>query len=93
MTRKTPYKHPVKTHIRSGAKVRNYERGKGRKSKDSSLKRLGGGGVNYRVQVFYPSGSESHNVGGVTYVGALKSGLTYLQAEGAPYRVHLKRGG
>ena len=92
MTRKTPYKHPVKTHVRSGVKVKNYERGKGNKPKDSSSNILGGRGVNYRVQVFYPSGSEAHKVGGSTYVGALKSGLNHLQADGTPYRVHLKRG-
>lgn len=29
--RKSPYKHPVKSHIRSGRKVHNYIRGRGEK--------------------------------------------------------------
>lgn len=93
MTRKTPYKHPVKNHVRSGAKVRNYERGKGKKPKVFSIKRQGRGGVNYGVQIFHAGGSERYNVAAGTYVGALKTGLNYLQDEGAPYRVHLTRGG
>jgi len=92
MKRKSPYKHSVIPHVRSGGKVRRYERGKGGKPKAQSSNILGKRGVNYRVQVFYPSGSETHNIGGTTYVGALKSGLSHLQAEGAPYRVHLRRG-
>ena len=93
MKRKTPYRHPVKSHVRSGNRVTNYERGKGNKPKGASKSSLGRGGVNYSVQVFYPSGSESYSVGGATYVGALKSGLSHLDADGTPYRVHLKRGG
>ena len=93
MKRKRPYRHPVKSHVRSGNKVTNYERGKGNKPRGSSKRSLGRGGVNYSVQVFYPSGSETHSVGGATYVGALKSGLTRLETEDAPIRVHLRRGG
>ena len=93
MTRKHPYRHPVKSHVRSGNRVTNYERGKGDKPRGSSKNSLGRGGVNYSVQVFYPSGSETHSVGGATYVGALKSGLTRLEADDAPIRVHLRRGG
>ena len=93
MGRKRPYKHKVKTHIRSGNKVRNYRRGQGNKPKGSSKSSLGRGGVNYSVQVFYPSGSETYRVGGSTYVGALKSGLTRLETDATPHRVHLKRGG
>ena len=91
--RKGPYRHPVKSHVRSGNRVRNYERGKGNKPRGSSKNSLGRGGVNYRVQVFYPGGSETHSVGGSTYVGALKSGLTHLETDATPSRVHLKRGG
>jgi len=43
--------------------------------------------------VFYPGGSETHSVGGATYVGALKSGLTHLETDATPSRVHLRRGG
>jgi len=93
MTRKTPYKHPVKTHVRGGSKVRNYKRGKGRKPKVLGSIRQGRGGVKYRVQVFHSQGAEAYNVDGTTYVGALKAGLRHLQDRGAPYRVHLKRGG
>ena len=91
--RKAPYRHPVKSHFRSGNRVTNYERGKGDKPRDSSKNSLGRGGVNYSVQVFYSSGSEAHNVGGSTYVGALKSGLNRLETDATPIRVHLKRGG
>jgi len=49
--------------------------------------------VNYSVKVFYPSGSETHRVGGSTYVGALKAGLIRLETDATPRRVHLKRGG
>ena len=93
MTRKHPYRHPVKSHVRSGNRVTNYKRGKGDKPRGSSKNSLGRGGVNYSVQVFYPSGSEAHNVGSSTYVGALKSGLNRLETEDAPIRVHLRRGG
>ena len=93
MTRKHPYRHPVKSHVRSGNRVKNYKRGKGDKPRDSSKNSLGRGGVNYSVQVFYPSGSEAHNVGGSTYVGALKSGLGHLDTDATPIRVHLRRGG
>ena len=91
--RKSPYRHPVKSHVRSGNRVTNYERGKGKKAGNPSPSRGGGGGVRYSVQVFYPSGSEAHNVGSSTYVGALKSGLNRLETEDAPIRVHLRRGG
>ena len=30
VTRKSPYKHPVKQHIRQGVVVHHYERGKGK---------------------------------------------------------------
>ena len=93
MPRKHPYRHPVKSHVRSGNRIRNYKRGKGDKPRGSSKNSLGRGGVNYSVQVFYSSGSEAHNVGGSTYVGALKSGLNRLETEDAPIRVHLRRGG
>ena len=93
MRRKHPYRHPVKSHVRSGNRVTNYERGKGSKPRGSSKNSLGRGGVNYSVQVFYPSGSETHSVGGATYVGALKSGLTRLETEATPIRVYIKRGG
>jgi len=93
MTRKSPYKHPVKSHVRSGMKVKKYERGQGNRPNNSTSREVGRGGVNYGVQVFYPGGSESYSVEGATYVGALKSGLVRMKAEAAPYRVHLKRGG
>ena len=91
--RKSPYRHPVKSHVRSGNTVTNYVRGKGKKAGNPSPSRAGGGGVKYRVQIFYPSGSESYGVEGTTYVGALKSGLTHLETDATPSRVHLKRGG
>ena len=93
MTRRRPYRHPVKSHVRSGVRVTNYERGKGNKPRNPSSKGLRRGEVPYNVQVFYPGGSEAHNVGGSTYVGALKSGLTHLKTEDTPIRVHLRRGG
>ena len=93
MTRKHPYRHPVKSHVRSGNRIRNYKRGKGNKPRGSPSNRLGRGDVNYTVQVFYASGSETYSVGGATYVGAFKSGLGHLETESALTRVHLRRGG
>ena len=62
MTRKSPYKHHVRKHIRKGKPVHDYDRGKG--NKPSLIRPFSiGGSTPYIVKVTYPdTSSETVNV-------------------------------
>lgn len=76
--RKTPYKHPVKTHKRRGKTVNKYERGKGDKVNKARRSRVVGGNpssLEYAVTVTYIGSSEQLSVDARNYLGALDMGL------------------
>ena len=53
MTRKSPFKHPVKQHLRRGKVVHHYERGEGKAPRLVIGSQSAGRGGSYRVNVNY----------------------------------------
>jgi len=90
MRRKSPYRHPVKGHTRSGIKVGNYERGKGLKPRKPSKERARGRG-DFTVLLYFDSERESHPVRANTYVNALNAGLGMMQTPEIPDRIRIRR--
>ena len=76
--RKSPYKHPVKKHVRKGTPVNNYERGKGDKAIKNRRSRVVGGNPSssaYDVTVQYIGSTEVVIVDAKNYLNALDMGL------------------
>lgn len=93
MTRKTPYKHPVKSHTRGGVPVKHYERGKGtpeKKQRNTSM-RIGKGSEYNVVFIFGDSGRESYNVKSGTATGALSDAVARIQRGSVPYHARVRR--
>jgi len=90
MRRKSPYRHPVRSHTRSGVKVGKYERGKGPKPKPPSRTHpsMQGG---FTVSLYFDHESESHSVRAKTYVMALNAGLGMIQTSEIPDRIRIRR--
>jgi len=92
LPRKHPYRHPVKGHTRIGVTVRKYKRGQGDKPHEPSKTSKGvRGKTGYAVSILFSEGRENYNVGGGTYTGALKDGLTRIQRPEIPQRVQIRR--
>lgn len=91
MTRKTPYRHKVSSHVRSGVKVSNYERGKGRKLVKPKHRSKKGMNVNYSVTLYFDKGSEKHPVPGPTATAAAKQGINQIQTPEIPRRMKIER--
>jgi len=89
--RKSPYRHPVKSHTRSGIKVSHYERGKGSKPKQPLRIRKPLNGGDFTVIVFFDGERESHPVKAKTYTDALNSGLNRIQTPEIPQRIRIRR--
>lgn len=91
MTRKTAYRHPVKSHTRNGVKVRRYERGKGTAPAQTRVKpaprRLSG----YSVTVYYGDTQEPYTVPGRTLTDAARNVLGVVSD--VPRRMVLRRAG
>lgn len=92
MKRKTPIKHVVKPHTRSGVTVHKYERGKGNPPKQSRDMRTSLHGSNaYNITFFFPSGgSETYNASG-TVSGAVRSAVARIQRPEVPHRAQVRR--
>lgn len=81
--RKTPYKHQVKNHTRSGRPVRSYERGKGRKPrqprKTSRSKKVVVGGAYSTIRIeleYFERSKEKFELKTNRYDSALSQGLS-----------------
>jgi len=91
VTRRGPYRHPVKSHIRAGVKVRNYERGKGGKPARRTTVRPRRGSPDYTVKLYFDMGSESHRVPATNFTDAAQQGIRSLQTPQIPRRMRIKR--
>jgi len=89
--RRSPYRHPVRSHIRSGVEVKKYERGKGSKPKRTQRTRIPARGGDFTVIVFFDGERESHPVKAKTYTDALNSGLNRIQTPEIPQRIRIRR--
>ena len=93
MPRKSPYKHKVRNHIRSGKPVINYQRGKGEQKKiNNIIKNYSHGGGSYNVSIFYDSGSEKLTIPAVTPISALDMGIELRKQSNIPKRLVIRRG-
>jgi len=93
MTRKLPYKHPVSSYTRrDGKRIDNYERGKGKKPKQSTARppNRKSGGSGYGVTLVLSRASEFYPVSGGSFSEASKAGLKHLQAGEIPMKVRVK---
>lgn len=91
MKRKSPYRHPVRRHIRSGVEVKRYDRGKGSKPKQASKTRTPLKGGDFTVLIYFDSERESHPVRAKTYTAALNAGLGMIQTPEIPDRIRIRR--
>ena len=92
MTRKTPYKHPIHSHTRSGVTVQKYERGRGRPSpRAQPLNMKQHGSAQYNVTFYFSEGSETYNVGGGTLTGSLREAIPRIQRPEVPQHAQIRR--
>lgn len=89
MKRKSPYRHPVRSHTRSGIHVGKYERGKG--SKPKPRRRDPSTGKKFTVIAHFGRGRESLPVRANTYSTALREGLGMIQTPEIPDRIMIRR--
>ena len=94
MTRKTPYRHPVKGHYRQEKWIEHFERGKGDKPSQSkavkSLSRKKGLQVN--VSYFFPDGPrETYNVAASNPTDAIRESTPRIQQPKIPIRAQIRR--
>jgi hypothetical protein len=106
LTRKSPFKHPVKQHLRKGRVVHHYERGEG-KAPRVVIGSPRSVGASYRVNINYadaeafdPEGKKypvSHGaktehltVKARSYLDAMDQGLTRI-GSGVPLSVMMRR--
>jgi len=94
MTRKSPYKHPVSSYTRrDGKRIDDYERGKGKKPKQSTARtqKRKTGASGYDVTLVLSKASEFYPVSGGSFSEASKEGLKHLIAAEIPYKLKVKR--
>ena len=91
MTRKSPIKHLVRSHQRSGIPVGHYERGKGSKPTQRTTVRPRLGSPDYRVTLYFDVGSESHRVPATTLTDAAQQGIRSIQTPKVPRRMRIRR--
>jgi len=91
VTRRSPYRHPVKSHTRAGVKVRKYERGKGVKPTRRTTVRRGKGDPGCTVKLYFDVGNESHSVPATNFAVAAKQGIQSLQTPQIPRRMRIRR--
>jgi len=91
VTRRSPYRHPVKGHTRAGVRVSNYERGKGGKPTRRTTVRPRRGSPDYTVKLYFDVGSESHRVPATNYTDAAQQGIRSLQTPQIPRRMRIRR--
>lgn len=102
--RKSPFKHHVKSHVRSGIQIGGYERGKGRRPKQTTRPRRTGGKARglkpfpsrfkvYDVSIrFVTGGSESiNNLDATSFPVALTKGLTKRERTDIPKSILVRR--
>ena len=94
MTRKSPYKHPVSAHTRSGKPVTNYVRGKGDQVIKQRSSRVVGGNPSsspYDVTISYPSSSEKVHVDDAKdNVGAFDNSMVSREKTEVPMSVRMR---
>ena len=91
--RKTPYKHPVSAHTRSGKPITNYVRGKGDKPTKSRRSRVVGESPlssEFDVTVSYISTSEKIPVEAKNYIIAFGRGVELREKTEDPVRVKIR---
>lgn len=91
MKRRSPYRHPVRGHKRSGVDVKNYERGKGSKPKQKIKTRIPLKGGDFTVLIYFDRERESHPVRAKTYTEALNAGLRMIQTPEIPDQIRIRR--
>ena len=91
MTRKSPIKHEVRPHERSGITVHKYERGKGGKPSRRTVVRPRLGSPDYLVTLYFDVGSESHRFPATTLTDAAQQGIRSLQTPKIPRRMRIRR--
>ncbi len=87
--RKTPYRHPVSGHTRSGKFVDHYVRGKGKKPVigDSFTHLSARSG--FKVTLYYGERKEIRSVQAGTFTEAITA--AFMQNGGEPSRVKVRR--
>ena len=91
--RKSPYKHPVNSHVRSGKPVTNYVRGKGDQVIKPRSSRVVGDNPSsspYDVTVNYVSSSEKIHVDAKDNVRAFDSGMVSREKTDTPMSVKIR---
>jgi len=91
VTRKSPIKHNVKSHTRTGVQVSRYERGKGSRPAQRTTVRARLGSPDYRVTLYFDVGSESHRVPATTLTDAAQQGIRSIQTPSVPRRMRIRR--
>jgi len=92
MDRKSPYRHPVKSHIRDGKRIERYIRGSGDKPRVSSKRGNVGHGAGYSVVWLYPDGTrEGGRVRSGSPVEAAGAAVGLL-SRGVPVKLTIRRG-
>ena len=92
--RKPPYKHPVSSYTRrDGKRIDDYERGKGKKPKQSTARpqKRKTGASGYGVTLVLSRASEFYPVSGGSFSEASKEGLKHLMAGEVPRKVRVKQ--
>jgi hypothetical protein len=86
LPRKSPFRHKVRKHVRSGINVHQYERGKGKKPVERKvIGRIVPSQVSFRVLV----DGRSYPIKAVTFASALDIGL--LKTTKVPTHVRITR--
>lgn len=90
MTRKSPVKHKVKSHTRSGIAVKNYERGKGKRVEKEKTMHITAN-IGYNVSFWFSNGSrETFNLPEKTIGSALRAGISKIQQPLIPVRAQIR---
>jgi len=92
--RKSPYKHNVSGHFRSGKFIDNYDRGKGRKPAEPARRpSLGHGSpdTGFKVTFYYKEGRAVQPVKAGTFTEAVIQGFQVLNPPSPPRRVSIRR--
>ena len=90
MRRKTPFKHPVSGHYRSGKWIDKYQRGQGKASKGVSHRRSKVT-TGYSITFTFPDGSTETYKHSGTATGALRAAISDIQRPMFPKRAVLRR--
>jgi hypothetical protein len=89
--RRSPIRHPVKSHERGGVQVSRYERGKGTRPAQRATVNRSPSSKGYKVTFQYGDSRESHDVDGPTFTQAVIQGTALMTEGGYPTKVIVRR--